>query len=210
MRDRRVSTSGLLIHEIHRPQFSGAERRELGAIGGEHETNHNPWKVASRFSWRFLEFVVSLDKCLWCEQFTVYSDRFSSFTWLPKETVRFKMEVRVCGGSGEFISDYRRQLAMVEGACIELFWPWIQHSFMKRDIDFDWGFDPVPNSVILHVLPTIFVQSFAVFPAQLGINSSPVLPSDVLRVKFGMSNDLNEILEAGLRFLFTIIPIPFS
>jgi hypothetical protein len=39
-------------------------RRELGAIGGEHETNHNPWKVASRFSRRLLEFVMSLDKCL--------------------------------------------------------------------------------------------------------------------------------------------------
>jgi len=47
-------------------------------------------------------------------------------------------------------------------------------------------------------------------PAQLGIDSLPVVPSDVLRVKIRMSNDLSKVMEARLRFLFTIVPIPFS
>ena len=99
---------------------------------------------------------------------------------------------------------------MLKDACIELFLPWIQHSFMRRNIDFDQGFDPVSKFVILHVLPTIIIQTCAAFPAQLGIDSSPVVPSNVLRVKIQMSNNLGKVLEARLRFLFTIIPIPFS
>lgn len=114
----------------------------------------------------------------------------------------------MCGGSGEFISDYRCQLAVVEGACIEFFWSWMEHSIMKGNFDFDWGFDPVPDSIILHVLPIIFVQAMAVFRTQVGIDSLPVVPSNLLGPKFRMSNYLNKILEARLRFLFTIVPKP--
>ena len=120
------------------------------------------------------------------------------------------MEVRVRGGSDEFLSDYSRQLAMLKDACIELFLPWVQHSFMKRDLDFDRGFSPMPEFVILYILPTVLIQACAAFPTQVGVDSSPVLPSDVLRVKVRMSNDLGKVTEARLRFLFTIVPIPFS
>ena len=98
---------------------------------------------------------------------------------------------------------------MLKDACIELFLPWIQHSFKKRNIDFDWGFDPVPKFAILHVLPTILIQTCTAFPTQLGVDSSPVVPSDVIRVKIWMSNDLGKVLEAILQFLFTIVPILF-
>ena len=100
---------------------------------------------------------------------------------------------------------------MMKDSRVELFCPWVLHLSVKGNIDLDWGFHPV--SVILLVLPTIQVRIFEVLTAlsaQLSINTSPIIASDILGMKLWVSNNLEEILKARLGLLFAVIPIPFS
>jgi len=51
---------------------------------------------------------------------------------------------------------------MMKYTCIEFFLTGVQHPFMKRNIDSDWGFDPVG----LFILPVIFfIRAIAARPA---------------------------------------------
>ena len=119
------------------------------------------------------------------------------------------MEVGVGGGSGYFLPDHRHQPVMVKDARIEYLLPWVQRSFVKRNVDLDWRFDPV--STALFVLPTILIiWALTALSTQVSINSSPIIACNVLQAKVWVSNYLEEVLEAQLGLLFTVIPIPFS
>jgi hypothetical protein len=119
------------------------------------------------------------------------------------------MEVGMGGGSGDFLPDYGHQLAMMKDSRFELLLPRMQHSFVKRNLDLDWRFDPA--STTLFVLPAfLIIQALAALSAQLSINKSPIPACNILRTKIWVSNYLEEVPEARLRLFFTVIPIPFS
>jgi len=80
------------------------------------------------------------------------SDWFGSITGLPEKFIRFQMEVDK--RSGYFFPDYRCQFTMVKDSCTEFFLPWVQHLFMKRNINLDWCFDPV-STTPFNILPAI-------------------------------------------------------
>ena len=120
------------------------------------------------------------------------------------------MQVGVGRGPGDFLPNNGCQLAMMKNPRIELFLARVHRSFMKRNVDFDWGCNPAPRP-ILFVLPAILlIQALATLSAQPGVYKSPIVACNILWAKVWMSNYFEEILEARLRFLFTVIPIPFS
>jgi hypothetical protein len=129
---------------------------------------------------------------------------------LPKEFIGFKMEVGVGRQSGDFLPNHGNQLAVMKNSCVELLLPWMQHSFVERNIDLDWSFEPV--SVSLFVFPTVpSTRALTpLFSTQLCINKLPIPARNILWSKIWVSNYLEEVLEARLRFLFPVIPIPFS
>jgi hypothetical protein len=196
-------------YKINRPWFSIAESCELSAIGCEHKTQHNPWKVIPRVTGRILELVVILKECFRHVELATNSDGLGSIMWLPKKFIRFKMEVGVGRGLSDFLPDHRHQPVMMKDSRIEYLLPWVQHSFVKRDLDLDWHFDPV--STARFVFPTILTTwALAVLSTQVSINGSSVITCNILQTKVWVSNYLEEVLEARLWLLFPIIPIPFS
>jgi len=129
-------------HKVNWPQFGVAESCELSAIGGKHQTEDNMWEVASWFPDGILDFMMRLKKSIWCIEFTVDSDQPGSIIGLPKELVRFKVEVRVVRGPGELLPNHRCQLAMMEDSSIEFFCLRVKCLLMKGNINLDWGLRP--------------------------------------------------------------------
>jgi hypothetical protein len=86
---------------------------------------------------------------------------------------------------------------MMKDSDIKVFWPWMRHSFVERDIDLDGGFDPV--SIVLLVNPAgPIIWTLAAISTQLRINTSPIIACNVFQVKGRVSNYLKETLEALL------------
>jgi hypothetical protein len=140
---------------------------------------------------------MSLDERLRCEQFAVNSDRLSAFIGLPKEFVGFEMEVCMRGGSCDLLSDQRRQPTMMKGTRIELFLPRMPHPLMEWNVDFNWRFNPGPESTVLCVLPTtLHVRDLGVFPTQFSIDGLPLFASNILWTEVWVTNYLEKILEA--------------
>jgi len=63
------------------------------------------------------------------------SDWFGSIIRLPEKFIMFQMEVDK--RLGYFLPDYGCQFMMVKDSCAEFFFPWVQHSFMKMNINLD-------------------------------------------------------------------------
>ena len=133
---------------------------------------------------------MSFNECFRCVELAVNSDGISSVAWPPKEFVWFEMEVGVGGGSGDFLPDYRRQLAMMKGSCVKHFFPRVRHPTVKGYIDPNRCFDPV--SIMLFVLP---VRASYVLSAQSGINKLPIIPRNVFWAKGRVSNYFEEFFE---------------
>jgi len=143
---------------------------------------------------------MSLDECLRRIELAVNSDQLNIVLLLPKEFVGFEMEMGVDGGLGNLLPDHGHQLAMMKDACIKFFLPRVQSSFMKRDFDFDWSFDPASQCAIPFIFPAVLVDALTALPThlptQLSIYKPPILACDILQMKFRMSNYLEKILEA--------------
>ena len=107
-----------------------------------------------------MKLAVSFEESLRRVEFSMDSDGLGSFMWLPEESIRFKMEVWVSGRSCDFVSNYGNKLAMMKDSCVELLLPRMQHSFVERNVDLDWGFDPV--SATAFVFPIVLaIRAFA-------------------------------------------------
>jgi hypothetical protein len=86
---------------------------------------------------------------------------------------------------------------MMKDSRVEYLLPWVQRSFVKRDLDLDWHFDPV--STAWFVFPTILTtRALAALSTQVSINGSPVITCNILQTKVWVSNYLEEVLEARL------------
>ena len=97
--------------------------------------------------------------------------------------------------TGDFLSDYRCQLAVIKNSHIKVFWPWMTHSFVERDTNLDGSFDPV--SIILLVGPAVpIIWALAVISTQLCTNTLPIIACNVFSVKGRVSNYLKKLLEA--------------
>jgi hypothetical protein len=107
------------------------------------------------------------------------------------------MEVGVGRGLSDFLPDHGHQPVMVKDSHIEYLLPWVQHPFVKRDINLDWCFDPVSTTwFIFPTIPTTW--ALVVLSTQVGINSLPIIACNVLWMKVWVFNYLEEVLEAQL------------
>jgi len=116
--------------------------------------------------------------------------------WPPKEFVRFEMKMGMGGGSGDFLPDHRHQPAMMEESSVKLFWPRMQHSMMKWDINLDWRFDPAFAVLFIQPLVVPIIRVLEALSDQLGINTLPLLAHNILWTKGRVSDYLKETLEA--------------
>jgi hypothetical protein len=138
---------------------------------------------------------VGLKERFRCVKFAMNPDRLSSFMWPPKNFVRFEMKMGMGGRSSNLLPDHRHQPAMMKDSRVKLFWPRMQHPFVKRDVNLDWRFDPV--SAILFTRPVVpIIRILEALSTQLGINELPILGHNILWTKGRVSDYLKEILEA--------------
>ena len=107
-----------------------------------------------------MKLAVSFEESLRRVEFSMDSDGLGSFMWLPEESIRFKMEVGVGERSCDFFPDHRNKLAMMKSSCVELLLPRMQHSFVERNVDLDWGFDPVSATVFIFPI-VLAIQAFS-------------------------------------------------
>jgi hypothetical protein len=122
-----------------------------------------------------------------------------SFTWLPKEFIWFEMEMRMARGSHNLLTDHGHQLAVIKLSCLKFLYPRMECAFVERYLYLDWCFDPVTTDWFIH--PTILtslviliIQDASIqISAKLCINTAPVCPCNILRLKVWMSDDLKEI-----------------
>ena len=84
---------------------------------------------------------------------------------------------------------------MMKDSRVKVFLPGMNHSFVERDADLDWCFDPVSVTLLVH--PAILVICvFETLSTQLGIDTSPIIACDIFWTEGGVSNYLKETLEA--------------
>ena len=76
----------------------------------------------------------------------------------------------------------------------KVFLPGMRRSFVERDADLDWCFDPVSVSLFVHpAIPVICAVE--ALSTQLGIDTSPIIACDVFWTKDRVPNYLKETLE---------------
>jgi len=108
------------------------------------------------------------------------------------------VEVGMAGGAGELLSYHGHQGAVMKGSDLQFLRPWMESPFVKGHSDLDRLRNPAvcPRGVLPGIVAIFVTRDRPLTFTQLCINTPPVCPRDVLRLKIRVSDDFDEVLKA--------------
>jgi hypothetical protein len=149
----------------------------------------------------------------------MYSDISTLVSRLPVKFERFIMKMSIIFWVCELFANDRDEGSVVEVAYEILLWTRVLQATVERDGDQDQS--PFPPCIPIYpfyisvVVPditclTAVVHPIKFIPGQYAINLPPFCALNIFREKIYTSDNVQEFIEAFLRFLDPTIPVPFA
>ena len=131
---------------------------------------------------------------------------FWQMGWMSKELIGLEMKLMHCIETCNFFLYDRYQFLMMElsdGIIASTCTYWRRHTATRLERNGDQHQCGSPSSVFVQPLDHVFSTKFPV-------HMIPIYISNVILDEFGITNYVQETVKAGLRFVDSTIPKPFS